>query len=59
MPFGGVGNSGYGAYHGKAGFLGCSHAKPVLNKSTLNIYPLSARYGPYTEHKQKILNLLY
>ena len=51
MPFGGVGNSGYGAYHGKAGFLGCSHAKPVLNKSTLNIYPLSARYAPYTEHK--------
>lgn len=30
LPFGGVGNSGYGAYHGKFGFDGCSHMKPVL-----------------------------
>ena len=33
LPFGGVGNSGVGAYHGKFGFDTFSHAKAVLNKS--------------------------
>ena len=31
LPFGGVGKSGYGKYHGKHGFDACSHLKPVLN----------------------------
>ncbi|MGB6243407.1 MULTISPECIES: aldehyde dehydrogenase family protein [Gordonia] len=30
-PFGGVGNSGTGAYHGKVGFDACSHRRPVLS----------------------------
>ena len=30
MPFGGVGESGMGAYHGKAGFLTFSHLKSVM-----------------------------
>ena len=30
LPFGGVGNSGFGAYHGQAGFDACSHLKPVF-----------------------------
>lgn len=33
LPFGGVGNSGTGSYHGKFGFDTFSHMKPVLNKS--------------------------
>lgn len=33
MPFGGVGASGTGAYHGKAGFLAFSHAKSVYRQS--------------------------
>ena len=33
LPFGGVGNSGMGAYHGKHGYETFSHAKSVLNKS--------------------------
>jgi len=36
LPFGGVGASGMGAYHGEAGFRTFSHAKPVLLQSRLN-----------------------
>ena len=32
LPFGGVGESGIGAYHGRAGFERFSHLKPVLSK---------------------------
>ena len=45
MPFGGVGESGMGAYHGKAGFLTFSHVKSVLEKSTRIDLPV--RYPPY------------
>lgn len=34
LPFGGVGSSGMGCYHGKAGFEAFSHKKSVFNKST-------------------------
>ena len=34
LPFGGVGASGMGAYHGEAGFHVFSHAKPILQRST-------------------------
>lgn len=36
LPFGGVGHSGTGAYHGKAGFERFSHMKPVFVQSKLN-----------------------
>ena len=36
LPFGGVGPSGMGAYHGHAGFLAFSKAMPVLHQSRLN-----------------------
>jgi len=36
MPFGGVGDSGIGAYHGKEGFLTFSHAKSVHKKGRIN-----------------------
>jgi aldehyde dehydrogenase (NAD+) len=58
MPFGGVGGSGYGAYHGQFGFDGCSHLKPVLEKGTLNFFPLSARYPPYDVNKQALLKFM-
>ena len=45
MPFGGVGESGIGAYHGKYGFDTFSHYKPVMLKSTLFDLPL--RYPPF------------
>lgn len=45
LPFGGVGNSGMGVYHGKFSFETFSHYKPVLKKSTLVDVPV--RYAPY------------
>ena len=52
LPFGGVGNSGMGAYHGKASFDTFSHKKSMLIKSSwLNIDLLKPPYG-------KILKLI-
>ena len=56
LPFGGVGNSGMGSYHGKSGFNSFSHHKSILNKSTL-IEP-SIKYAPYSSWKSKLLRLL-
>jgi len=48
LPFGGVGGSGYGKYHGKEGFDMLSHFKPVINTYPINVWPLTVRYPPYT-----------
>ncbi len=53
LPFGGVGTSGMGNYHGEFSFSAFSHKKSILNKSTLIDIPL--RYAPYTKTKQKII----
>lgn len=45
LPFGGVGNSGMGAYHGKFGFDAMSHQKAVV-KSTF-LFDLKLKYPPY------------
>lgn len=45
MPFGGVGESGTGSYHGKYSFETFSHRKTILSKSNLIDVPL--RYAPY------------
>lgn len=45
LPFGGVGTSGQGGYHGKAGFEAFSHRKSVLRRGTWLDLPL--RYPPY------------
>lgn len=45
MPFGGVGTSGMGSYHGKAGFDTFTHYKSILKKSNAIDVPL--RYPPY------------
>jgi acyl-CoA reductase-like NAD-dependent aldehyde dehydrogenase len=46
LPFGGVGDSGMGAYHGKASFDTFSHDKSVLKMA--NWFDLSMLYPPYT-----------
>ena len=46
LPFGGVGNSGMGSYHGKFGFNAFSHLKTVLVK--YNILDVPQRYPPYS-----------
>lgn len=53
MPFGGVGQSGMGSYHGKASFDTFTHDKCVVYKGA---WPdLTLRYPPYTEKKEKQL----
>lgn len=48
-PFGGIGNSGMGQYHGKYGVRALSHMKPVLTHTTL--VDITTRYPPYSESK--------
>ncbi|MFL1897420.1 aldehyde dehydrogenase [Aquimarina sp. 2-A2] len=56
LPFGGVGNSGIGNYHGKSGFDAFSHQKSVLQKPFW-LEP-SLKYAPYSKGKLKILKWL-
>ena len=53
MPFGGVGASGMGSYHGKFGFDIFSHKKSILDKKTW--FDLPIRYQPYSEICDKLL----
>lgn len=55
MPFGGVGASGMGNYHGKWGFETFSHMKSVLDTGTWLDLPL--RYQPYTDGKLKLVKM--
>lgn len=52
LPFGGIGESGMGGYHGKSGVRIFQHMKPVLKRGT-RIDP-KMTYPPYTERKLKI-----
>ena len=55
LGFGGVGDSGMGAYHGKQSFDCFSHQKSILKKAA---WPdLSLRSQPYTSKKEKMLHL--
>ena len=55
MPFGGVGESGMGCYHGKAGFEEFSHLRSIVDKKTWLDMPV--RYQPYSKIKAGILRL--
>ncbi|WP_067862521.1 aldehyde dehydrogenase family protein [Nocardia shimofusensis] len=56
LPFGGVGDSGLGSYHGKHGFDTFSHHKAVLRKPARP--DPSAAYPPYGRGMQKVLRRL-
>lgn len=56
MPFGGVGTSGMGAYHGKLTFQTFSHAKPEMSRGTF--FDFALRYPPYPSWLVKLLKLL-
>lgn len=60
LPFGGVGNSGMGFYHGKYSFDTFVHKKSVLQKNLSSIGELlgSPKYPPYTQGKLKYLQLM-
>jgi len=53
LPFGGVGESGVGAYHGRASFETFSHRRSVLRKPTR--FDLKLLYPPYTRWKSRLV----
>ena len=53
MPFGGLGESGMGGYHGKEGFYTFSHSKSIVDKKTWLDLPM--RYQPYSKFNNKLL----
>lgn len=57
LAFGGVGQSGMGAYHGKRGFDTFSHYKSIINKSTKLDLPL--RYRPHSNFKIKTIKKFF
>lgn len=56
LPFGGVGDSGIGSYHGESGFKVFSHYKSILEKP--NWLELNLKYSPRTKMKLKIAKFL-
>ena len=53
LPFGGVGASGMGAYHGKASFDTFTHVKSILIRGSRP--DLDLRYHPYSDKKERLL----
>ncbi|KAH1113361.1 hypothetical protein J1N35_006739 [Gossypium stocksii] len=57
LPFGGVGQSGFGRYHGKYSFDTFSHEKSILHRG---FYPeIEPRYPPWTDFKLSFIKLAY
>ena len=56
LPYGGVGNSGMGRYHGKKSFEAFSNMRSVLVKS--NLFDIPIRYPPYNKFKERVVSLL-
>ncbi len=55
LPFGGVGNSGMGQYHGQAGFDQLSHLKAVMHRGR---FPeIWIRFAPYSDFKTRLLKI--
>ena len=55
MPFGGVGESGMGSYHGRVGFETFSHYRSIVDKKTWMDQPI--RYQKYTGLKEKMMRM--
>ena len=56
MPFGGVGESGMGTYHGEQGFKTFTHTKSIVDKKNWIDFPV--RYSPYRKIYLKLLKFL-
>lgn len=57
LPFGGVGPSGMGAYHGEDGFRRFSHAKSIYRQTKLNIGRIGGMLPPYGAATEKTINM--
>jgi len=58
LPFGGVGPSGIGAYHGKFTFETYSHKRAVMKRSQNMEMVNDLRYPPYTDKKQRFIEMV-
>ncbi|MFT6593529.1 MAG: coniferyl-aldehyde dehydrogenase, partial [Zhongshania sp.] len=58
LPFGGIGPSGMGSYHGHDGFKTFSHAKAIYTQSNVNFQKLGGMLPPYGEKCDKTLNAM-
>jgi aldehyde dehydrogenase (NAD+) len=58
LPFGGVGHSGIGAYHGKHTFDTFSHQKPCLKTLTAMDFLANGRYPPYSAANVKFIKVM-
>lgn len=56
LPFGGVGESGFGSYHGKASFDAFTHYKSILSKGKRE---LDVKYPPHTRSKLDFMKKYY
>ncbi|MGL4589131.1 MAG: aldehyde dehydrogenase [Mycoplasmatales bacterium] len=56
LPFGGIGTSGIGSYHGKASFDTFSHSKSVVKRATF--IDLKTRYAPYNDKLKTLKKLI-
>lgn len=57
MPFGGIGESGMGKYHGKFSFDTFSHPKAVVQRSFLVDFWF--RFPPWNDYKMQLLRAIY
>lgn len=57
LPFGGVGPSGMGSYHGEHGFRTFSHAKSVYRQTRLNIGKLGGMLPPYGKATEQTIKI--
>ena len=57
LPFGGVGQSGMGSYHGKQSFMTFSHKKSIVHRGTWLDIPI--RYAPYKNKLKWIQRVLH
>ncbi|MBN7797028.1 coniferyl aldehyde dehydrogenase [Parahaliea mediterranea] len=57
LPFGGVGPSGMGAYHGHQGFKTFSHAKSIFRQANANIAKLGGMLPPYGPATEKTIKM--
>lgn len=58
LPFGGIGNSGMGAYHGIEGFRTFSHPRAIYKQSKLDFLKLAGMLPPYTDKCRNMLDNL-
>ena len=56
LPYGGIGRSGIGRYHGRKSFETFSNMRSVIVKS--NLLDISLRYPPYNKFKEKAMNMV-